>query len=251
MQFLYAISLRPQKMLSVLVFVGLILSQISYKLKRIYQEVGDFEYIGQRVLQDEVYKFYLGRDKEVADSLELPEMTNRLMRKSVMTLSKKDKIYEIDPFKYVKMSSAEGESTLGYFSELKFVDKNLVCIYKNGDVCEYDNKKRLSAKVVFTKGDITDVEKYFSGEPSEYVLKVSGDFLCNKRQTATVYYLKIGKDGLVKPKETANEKRKKEDEDLSWIKFSPEMMESLKLSSTNKEGVTGAEEGVTGAEEGV
>lgn len=212
-----------------LLFVGLLLAQVSYRLKRVYQELDNFKYIGERNVEGELYKFYLGHDKEIYDTLGLPEMTNKLMNCPVMTLSKKEKVYEIDVFKYVKMTSPEGVYTLGYFCELFYVDKNIVCIYKDGDRCEYDNRKRLSAKVVFSKGkgDI-EIEKYFSGEPSEYVLKVTGNFLCNKRQAATVYYVVINKDGVIEP----NEKKEKDipikEDKLNWANLGPDIIKKIK-----------------------
>lgn len=213
-------------------FVGFLLAQVSYKLKRVYYEIDNLKFIGERNVEGELYKFYLGMNKDVYDTPGLPEMTNKLMNCPVMTLSKKDKVYEIDVFKYVKMTSPDGVCHLGYFSELKYVDKSIICIYKNGDRCEYDSKKRLSAKIVFSKGKgEPEIEKYFSGEPSEYILKVTGNFLCNKRQTATVYYVKTNKDG-----NQEGEIPQEEDENLNWTNLAPEIIKKLKnVQKTVKE----------------
>lgn len=221
-----------------LLFLTFITSQISYKLRRVYNTLDNYEYIGQRKVNELIYKFWFGLDKELLDTPSLPEMTQKLMNCPVMKLKKKDNIYEIDPFNYVKLISQDGERVLGYFNELKFVNKNLICYYTNGDYCVLDPNQKSFAKIIFTKNNgEAEIEKYFSGNPSEHVLKVSGDFLCEKRQRTIIYYAVLDKDGIIEPKHQESEENAKDikNENGKWINFGPAILEQLNNFVDGKE----------------
>lgn len=218
------------KILEIVVLISFIVAKKIYKLKRLFREPDTLEFLEERNIEDRTYRFWLGKELDVCDAPSLPEMTNILIDCPTLKLTKNNKTYEIVPCKSIKMSSATETVLLGTFSDIKYVDKNIVCTYTNGDYC--DGRRRYSAKIVYSKGKgVATLEKYFSGVPSEHVFKVSGDFLCNKKECLVFYYAVIDKNGVVK--EAGDEKVDVIEELRKLEKFkvgsiSPNLLDELK-----------------------
>lgn len=212
-------------MLSFLILLP-ILAKLSYKLNKISLETDTsmFKYITTK----NNYKFYLQKDTELYEQLTLPQQVNKLMNIGIIKIEKNGVLYKIKPFEYLKMEKEGQESLLGTFDKLSLEKNSVVCYYTNGDKCGSTTKCKSKIMFVFSNSDLK-IEKYFAGEASSYVFKVSGRFIGEKRECYILHYLpdEYLTDSVI---ETSEIKEEVDEQDGTPLTF----IEQLKLKLQEK-----------------